>query len=59
MKAGLDAIAEGKKPYAPEKYFLGSDLYEELEDIKANPVKYEGEPDFFRSLGGVSSEKFF
>lgn len=59
VKAGLDAIASGRKPEVPAKYFLGSDLYEELEDIKANPVKYEGEPDFFRSLGGSTSEKFF
>ena len=58
VKAGLDAIKEGKKPYAPAKYFLGSDLYDELEDIKANPVKYDIEEDFFRSLGGAS-EKFF
>ena len=53
VKDGLDAIASGRKPEVPAKYFLGSDLYEELEDIKANPVKYEGEPDFFRSLGGT------
>ncbi len=58
VKAGLDAIKEGKKPYAPAKYFLGSDLYDELEDIKANPVKYDIEEDFFRSLGG-GNEKFF
>lgn len=59
IKAGLDAIAAGKKPEAPKKYFLGSELYEELENIKANPVKYEkDEGDFFRSLGGAG-EKFF
>ncbi len=59
VKAGIDAIAAGEKPDAPQKYFLGSELYDELEDIKANPVKYEGEPDFFRSLGGSATEKFF
>lgn len=59
VKAGIDAIAAGKEPEVPSKYFLGSELYDELEDIKANPVKYEGEPDFFRSLGGSTTEKFF
>jgi aldehyde oxidoreductase len=39
VKAGLDAIAAGEKPYKPSKYFLGSELYEELENIRANPVK--------------------
>lgn len=58
VKAGLDALKEGKKPYAPEKYFLGSDMYEELEDIKANPVPFDG-GDFFRSLGEGEHEKFF
>lgn len=59
VKAGIDAIAAGREPEVPAKYFLGSELYDELEDIKANPVKYEGEPDFFRSLGGSTTEKFF
>jgi aldehyde oxidoreductase len=59
VKAGIDAIKEGKKPFAPEKYFLGSDLYEELEDIVANPVPYEGDPAYFRSLGGSATERFF
>ena len=59
VKAGIDAIGVGKEPEVPAKYFLGSELYDELEDIKANPVKYEGEPDFFRSLGGSTTEKFF
>lgn len=59
IKAGLDAIAAGKEPEAPQKYFLGSELYDELEDIKANPVKFNGEEDFFRSLGSGPSEKFF
>ena len=58
VKAGLDAIAAGGRPEEPAKYFLGSDLYEELDDIKANPVKYDGEADFFRALGDTT-EKFF
>jgi aldehyde oxidoreductase len=58
VKAGLDAIAAGKNPYAPRRYFLGSELYEELENIKANPVQIDLNEDFFRPLGeGV--EKFF
>ncbi len=58
VKAGLDAIAAGKKVEPPKKYFLGSDLYEELENIKANPVKYGGD-DFFIPLGDASAERFF
>ena len=55
IKAGLDAIARGEKPYEPAPYFLGSDLYEELDNIKAHPVKFDN--DFFRPLAeGV--EKF-
>lgn len=38
VKAGLDLIAAGKDIRPPRKYFLGSDLYEELERIKNNPV---------------------
>ena len=38
IKAGLDAIAKGEQPYKPEKYFLGGDMYDELEELKANPV---------------------
>ena len=38
VKAGLDIIAAGGKVEPPKKYFLGSDLYEEIEKIKANPV---------------------
>lgn len=37
VKAGMEALARGEE-IKPEKYFLGSDLYDELEDIKANPV---------------------
>ena len=58
VKAGLDALAAGKEPEKPGKYFLGSDLYEELEDIKANPVKFGGD-DFFIPLGGAGAERFF
>lgn len=50
VKAGLDIIAAGGKIEPPKKYFLGSDLYEELEDMKANPVKFGGD-DFFIPLG--------
>ncbi len=39
VKAGIDLIASGGKVESPKKYFLGSDLYEELEKIKANPVE--------------------
>lgn len=38
VKAGLDTLAKGGKIEPPKKYFLGSDLYDELEKIKANPV---------------------
>ncbi|MEG2323787.1 MAG: molybdopterin cofactor-binding domain-containing protein [Anaerovoracaceae bacterium] len=41
VKAGIDAIAAGKEQDKPKKYFLGSDLYEELENIKANPLSWE------------------
>jgi aldehyde oxidoreductase len=38
VKAGLEKLARGEKIEPPKKYFLGSDLYEEIEKIKANPV---------------------
>ena len=38
IKAGLEALARGEKPASPKKYFLGSDFYEEMENIKNNPV---------------------
>ena len=57
VKAGLEILAAGGKIEPPKKYFLGSDLYEELEDMKANPVKYGGD-DFFIPLGGAG-ERFF
>lgn len=49
IKAGLDAISEGGKPGAPKKYYLGTELYEELESIQADPLPYDGK-DFFKSL---------
>lgn len=57
VKAGLEIIESGGKIIPPEKYFLGSDLYDELENIKANPVPYGGN-DFFEPLGG-KGERFF
>jgi aldehyde oxidoreductase len=41
VKAGLELIAAGKPVPAPQKYFLGSDFYEEMENIKANPLTWE------------------
>lgn len=38
VKAGLDQLAAGEKVSPPEKYFLGSDLFEELDNIRANPI---------------------
>ena len=38
IKAGLDILAKGGKIEPPAPYFLGNDLYDELEEIKANPV---------------------
>ena len=38
VKAGIDALAAGKKLEPPAPYFLGSDLIEALDDIIANPV---------------------
>ncbi|ATW24803.1 molybdopterin-dependent oxidoreductase [Candidatus Formimonas warabiya] len=58
VKAGLNIIAAGGKVEPPQKYFLGSELYDELEEIKANPVKFGGD-DFFIPLGGASAERFF
>ena len=40
VKAGLEILASGGKVPPQRKYFLGSDLYDELENIKANPVSY-------------------
>jgi aldehyde oxidoreductase len=38
VKAGLDIIAAGGQISPPQKYFLGSDFYEEMENISKNPV---------------------
>ena len=38
VKAGLDKLVAGGKVTPPEKYFLGSDLFEELDSIIANPI---------------------
>lgn len=57
IKAGLDAIASGAGLPPVKKYFLGSDLYEELDNIKANPVKV-GDDAYFVPLG-EGAEKFF
>lgn len=39
VKAGIDALAKGEpNPNAPEPYFLGSDLYDAIEEIKNNPL---------------------
>ena len=37
VKAGMDALARGES-LQPAKYFLGSDLYDELERIEESPV---------------------
>jgi aldehyde oxidoreductase len=39
VKAGLDILAKGGKIEPPKKYFLGSDFQEEIDQIKANPIK--------------------
>jgi aldehyde oxidoreductase len=39
VKAGLEIVAKGGKT-EPKKYFLGSELIEELEKIRENPVSY-------------------
>jgi aldehyde oxidoreductase len=59
IKAGLDALASGKQPFKPGKYFLGSELYEELENIKANPIKTDVSEEYFVSLGGSATDRFF
>ncbi len=38
VKAGIEALANGETINPPKKYFLGSDFYEEMENIKNNPV---------------------
>ncbi|TEB08567.1 Aldehyde oxidoreductase [Pelotomaculum schinkii] len=41
VKAAMEAKAQGKE-LKPEKYFLGSDLFEALDDIAENPVESTG-----------------
>lgn len=41
VKAGIDALKAKKKPYAPEKYDLGSDFYKEMEALKKNHIKVD------------------
>ncbi|MBF0530545.1 MAG: hypothetical protein HQK55_15020, partial [Deltaproteobacteria bacterium] len=48
----------GGKISSPKKYFLGSDLYDELESIKANPVPFGGD-DYFKPLGTKGEKRFF
>jgi aldehyde oxidoreductase len=38
IKAGLEVLARGGKIEPPAPYFLGGDMYDELEEIAANPV---------------------
>ncbi|MZP67108.1 MAG: molybdopterin-dependent oxidoreductase, partial [Bacteroidales bacterium] len=57
VKAGLDILARGENIEPQKKYFLGSDLYDELENIKANPVPFGGN-DYFKPIGGAG-ERFF
>ena len=38
IKAGLEKVAKGETVDPPEKFFLGSDFYDELEDLQAHPV---------------------
>ena len=39
IKAGIDALAKGEpNPNKPAPYFLGSDMYDALEDIRNNPM---------------------
>jgi aldehyde oxidoreductase len=58
VKEGLYVLASEGKIDPPKKYFLGSDLYDELENIKSKPVKFGGN-DFFIPLGDTDSERFF
>ncbi|MCL1804703.1 MAG: molybdopterin-dependent oxidoreductase [Clostridiales bacterium] len=38
IKAGLDKLAKGEKVESPAQYYLGSDLYDELDEIARNPM---------------------
>jgi aldehyde oxidoreductase len=41
VKSGMEVLAAGGKVEPPQKYFLGSDMYEEVENIKANPIPWD------------------
>jgi aldehyde oxidoreductase len=41
VKAAMEATAQGKE-VIPDKYFLGSDLFDELDDRQENPVETAG-----------------
>ena len=43
VKAGLDKLAAGEEITPPEKYFLGSDFYDEMEALKENPLSWDEE----------------
>jgi aldehyde oxidoreductase len=38
VKAGIEKLAAGGTIEPPQKYFLGSDFYEEMQNIRNNPV---------------------
>ncbi|MDO4552282.1 MAG: molybdopterin-dependent oxidoreductase [Bacillota bacterium] len=38
VKAGMETLARGGTIAPPQKYFLGSDFYETMEEIRNNPV---------------------
>ena len=42
IKAGLDTLAQGGTIEPPQPYFLGSDFYDEIEEIIDNPVSVDG-----------------
>ena len=59
VKAGLDALAKGEKPYVPKKYYLGPEMYERLEDIVANPVPFNKNEGYYLSLDDPDAERPF
>ena len=44
VKAGLDAIAAGEPVPAPDPYYMGSEFWDEVDDIIENPVAGGGKP---------------
>jgi aldehyde oxidoreductase len=38
VKAGIDALARGEQAEFPQRYYLGADFYDKIDDIRANPV---------------------